>query len=95
MKNLKALVLSALVATTTLVAGATGAQASGYSCYTNTSNNRVCVYDVRGNRYEKEYKMQVNGRYAGTYYVDCGITRGVNRYNYKENANGIVCFEFG
>ncbi len=94
MKNFKALVTAALVATTTLVAGATGAEARNYKCYYNTSNNQICIYAVRGNRYEKEFKMDINGRYAGVHYVDCGLDRGVNRYNYKENANGVACFEF-
>ena len=91
MKNFKALALSALVATTTLVAGATGAQAANYECYNTTDYDRVCVYDVRGNSYERQYKMEVNGRYAGTHIAYCNPN---HRYNYKQNAIGKVCFEF-
>ena len=91
MKNFKALVTAALVATTTLVAGATGAEARNYACYYTTSNDHVCIYAIRGNRYEKEFKMDINGRYAGVQYVYCNPA---HRYNYKENANGKACFEF-
>ena len=67
------------------------ADAASYVCYDTVNYDRVCVYNVRGNRFEKSYSMDVNGRYAGRYNVTC---HQEHRYNYKENANGIVCFQF-
>ena len=91
MKNFKALVTAALVATTTLVAGATGAEARGYECYYTTANDHICIYDIYGNNYERTYKMDINGRYAGIQKVYCNPA---HRYNYKDNANGKACFAF-
>ena len=67
------------------------ADAASYKCYTTVYNDRVCVYNVHGNRFEKTYSMDVNGVYAGRFGARC---HPEHRYNYKQNAIGIVCFEF-
>ena len=90
MFNIKSFVATALIGATAFVAP--NADAAKYTCYDTVNNDRVCVYNVRGNRYEKSFQMDVNGRYAGTQYVYCNPA---HRYTYVENANGIACFQFG
>ena len=89
--NIKNILFSSVVAVSSIFGGVTGAEAKSYECYWNVSNNHICVYNVRGNRSFREYDMDINGRYAGKQRVRCNEA---HRYNYKENANGIVCFEF-
>ena len=89
MFNFKALAATALIGATAFIAP--GAEAKSYKCYDTVNDDRVCVYAVRGNDYERSYKMDVNGKYAGIQYVTCPAEF---RYNYKANANGIACYEF-
>ena len=94
--NFKSLFINITSATALAVgaiglAGGSAAEASTYECYWNTNNNHICVYNVRGNDYYRTFDMNVNGNYAGNQSVKCNPA---HRYNYKENANGIACFEF-
>ena len=88
--NIKALISSAVIGTASLFTGVE-AQAAGHYCYNTTGGDHVCVYNVRGDRYNKTYSLEVNGRYAGRHGVYCNPA---HRYNYARNANGIACFEF-
>ena len=89
--NLKNILISSSLAVASLFTGVPEAEAKSYECYWTVSNNHICVYNVRGNSSYKEYDMDINGRYAGKRGVRCNEA---HRYNYKENANGIVCFQF-
>jgi len=88
--NIKSLVLGSLV-TIGSIFGGVEAKADNHSCYWTNQNDHICVYNVRGNSSFKTFDMNVNGQYAGNQGVRCNPN---HRYNYKENAYGIACFEF-
>ena len=90
-KRTLATVAAMAAATIGLGFSANKADAASYYCYDTVNYDRVCVYNVRGNRFEKTYSMDVNGEYVGRFGARC---HPEHRYNYKENAIGIVCFQF-
>lgn len=89
--NIKALISSAFIGAASIFGGVTSAEAAGHYCYYNTNDAHLCVYNVRGDRYNKTYDLNINGRYVGKQSVWCNPA---HRYTYKANANGIACFEF-
>lgn len=89
--NFKALLSSVVIGTASIFGGVQSAESATYECYWTTGNDHICVYNVRGNDYFRTYDMDINGVYMGQQGVRCNPA---HRYNYKENANGIVCFEF-
>ena len=94
--NIKALASSALLATTALFSGVGDAEARNY-CYQTTGYDNICIHWVKGyNSNPQEYK-RVGYSINGSYYeqdIDCNRRNGVNRFNYKNNLSGKVCFEY-
>lgn len=91
--NFKALLATASIAATSLIAAP--AQAATSYCYENTNGATVCILSViKHNDWPYPRKKLVKSSVDGYVSEEVVYCNPAHRYNYKKNMYGIACFEF-